>query len=189
MMMRKKISMATTSAAVQELQTCICGWNEVTTRLGLKIHQGCMKCLRETRSGPRIDHYLLRERSSKANEAQRQDLTHSPPSINIPGTVSDSSTSGANLELNQPQPAMEKNIQGHRHQVKSCSKKEWATINADLTNILGRLSGTVDKKLEKRGDLIYSYGAERFGLKQPRKKIKKNDPTQVQKTMRDRATC
>lgn len=49
-------------------------------------------------------------------------------------------------------------------------KQEWATINADLTNILGRLRGTVDKKLEKMGDLIYSYGAERFGLKQPRKK-------------------
>lgn len=50
------------------------------------------------------------------------------------------------------------------------SKKEWATINADLTNILGRLRGTVDKKLEKMGDLIYSFGAERFGLKLTRKK-------------------
>ena len=67
---------------------------------------------------------------------------------------------------------MEKNIQGHRPQVKwpkSSSKKEWATIDTDLSNILDELSGTVVKKLERMGDLIYSYGAGRFGSKHQRK--------------------
>lgn len=68
---------------------------------------------------------------------------------------------------------MEKNIQGHRLQVKwpkSNSKKEWAKIDADLIKILNGIKGSVEKKLEKMGDLIYSYGAERFGAKEMGKK-------------------
>lgn len=41
-------------------------------------------------------------------------------------------------------------------------------INTDLMNILGRIKGTVERRLKKMGDLIYSYGEERFGLIQPR---------------------
>lgn len=52
---------------------------------------------------------------------------------------------------------------------KSSSKKEWATIDADLKNILSGLRGTVEKKLEKMSDLIYFYRVERFGSKEPRK--------------------
>ncbi|KAJ8362449.1 hypothetical protein AAFF_G00374010 [Aldrovandia affinis] len=53
---------------------------------------------------------------------------------------------------------------------KSSSKKEWATVDADLIKILDGVKGTVEKKLEKIGDLIYVYGAERFGTKQTGKK-------------------
>ncbi|KAJ8390061.1 hypothetical protein AAFF_G00110750 [Aldrovandia affinis] len=53
---------------------------------------------------------------------------------------------------------------------KSSSKKEWATVDADLIKILDGVKGTVEKKLEKIGDLIYIYGAERFGTKQTGKK-------------------
>ena len=124
------------------------------------------------RPGHRIDHYLLRERSSQASETQRQDLTHSPPSISTQVAESISSTTSKNLEPSHLQPAL-KNIQGHRPQVKwpkSSSKKEWATIDADLTKILDRIRGTVEKKLEKMGDMIYSYGAERFKTKNTGKK-------------------
>lgn len=68
---------------------------------------------------------------------------------------------------------MEKNIQGHRLQVKwpkSNSKKEWAKIDADLIKVLNGIKGSVEKKLEKMGDLIYSYGAERFGANEMGKK-------------------
>ncbi len=160
------------SAAGKELQVCSCGWSKVTSGLGLKIHQERMKCLKEASPGPRIDQYLLRERSSKASEAQRQDLTRSPPSISTPEAERNSSTASENLEPSQLQPALEKNIRGHRPQVKwpkSSSKKEWATIDTDLSNILDELRGTVVKKLERMGDLIYSYGTERFGTKHPRK--------------------
>ena len=71
------------------------------------------------------------------------------------------------------QPALEKNIQGHRPQVKwpkSSSKKEWATVDADLIKILDGIKGTVEKKLEKMGDLNYFYGAERFRTKKTGKK-------------------
>lgn len=126
----------------------------------------------KVRPGPRIDHYLLRERSSQSSEAQWQDTTHSPLSINTPvAEEGNSSTTSENLESNQP--AMEKNIQGHRPQVKwpkSGSKKDWATINADLSKVLDGFRGTAQKKLGKMSDMIYSYGEERFGTKEPGKK-------------------
>lgn len=73
------------------------------------------------------------------------------------------STTPENLEPNQMQPATEKNIQGYRPQVKwpkSSSKKEWTTVNTDLSMILNELRGTAEKKLDKMSDLIYSYGME-----------------------------
>lgn len=161
----------TSSAARQELQTCSCGWSKVTSTRGLKIHQGRMKCLKEARSGPRIDHYLLRERSNQASEAQRPESTHSPMSISTPMTESNSSTTSENLGQNQSQPVIEDKIQGRRPQVKwpkSSSKNKWATVDADLGAILEGIRGTAEKKLERMSDLIYFYGAERFGIKEHR---------------------
>lgn len=163
-----------TSTAGHELRVCSCGWSKVTPLRGLRIHQGRMKCLKQVRLGPCIDHYLLREGSSQSNEAQRQDTTHSPPSINIP-VVEDgnSSMTSENLEPVQMQHVMEKKIQGYRPHVKwpkSCSKKEWGTVNADLSSILEGLQETAEKKLERMGDLFYEYGVESFGAKDPRKK-------------------
>lgn len=53
---------------------------------------------------------------------------------------------------------------------KSNSKKEWAKIYADLVEILDRIRGTAENKLEKIGDMIYSCGAERFGTEKTEKK-------------------
>ena len=44
------------------------------------------------------------------------------------------------------------------------------TIDTDISKLLGQLRGTAVKKLERMGDLIYSYGAERFGTAEKRKK-------------------
>ncbi len=76
-------------------------------------------------------------------------------------------------KANQPQSTTENKIQGRKPQVrwpKSCEKKEWKTIDTDISNLLGQLRGTVVKKLEWMGDLIYNYGAERFGTAEKRKK-------------------
>ncbi len=139
-----------------------------------------MKCLKEVRPGPRIDTYLLRERSYQSSEAQWQDTTHSPPSISTPVAEEVSlSATHWNLEPNQMQLAMEKNIQGYRPQVKwpkSSSKKEWTTVNTDLSKILNELRGTAEKKLDKMCDLIYSYGMERFSVKERGKKEAKTIP-------------
>lgn len=43
----------------QLLQICSCGWSRLTSLRHLKIHQGCMHCLKEVRPRPCIDHYLL----------------------------------------------------------------------------------------------------------------------------------
>ncbi len=175
------IGMAHIASTVrQELQICSCGWSKVTSIRGLKIHQGRMKCLKEVRPGPRIDTYLLRERSYQSSEAQWQDTTHSPPSISTPVAEEVSlSATHWNLEPNQMQLAVEKNIQGYRPQVKwpkSSSKKEWTTVNTDLSKILNELRGTAEKKLDKMCDLIYSYGMERFSVKERGKKEAKTIP-------------
>ncbi len=50
-----------TALAEHKLQSCICGWNKITSEKGFKIHQGRKKCLKEFTKGPRIDHYFLRK--------------------------------------------------------------------------------------------------------------------------------
>lgn len=51
------------------------------------------------------------------------------------------------------------------------NSKEWETINKDLSLILSNIKESAKKKLEKMGDLIYSYGEEKCGVKeQVRKK-------------------
>ncbi|MGH0165169.1 UNVERIFIED_CONTAM: hypothetical protein FKN15_048879 [Acipenser sinensis] len=158
-----------------ELQVCVCGWSKATTVRGLKIHQGRMKCLREKGQGPRIDQYFLRSQSSQSNEIQRQEANHSSQDISTPvidvrrtcmDTVSD--------EPNDPcepgqtnQHKREKNLNGHKPGVKwprACEKTAWDTVNTDLCFALERLSGTVEKKLDKFGDIIYAYGSESYFL-------------------------
>lgn len=46
----------------------------------------------------------------------------------------------------------------------SSEKEQWETIHRDLTSILQNMSGTVERKLDKMGDVIYSYGAELCGV-------------------------
>ncbi|MGH0142392.1 UNVERIFIED_CONTAM: hypothetical protein FKN15_009546 [Acipenser sinensis] len=137
-----------------------------------------MKCLREKGQGPRIDQYFLRSQSSQSNEIQRQEANHSSQDISTPvidvrrtcmDTVSD--------EPNDPcepgqtnQHKREKNLNGHKPGVKwprACEKTAWNTVNTDLCFALERLSGTVEKKLDKFGDIIYAYGSERFGVDLP----------------------
>lgn len=42
--------------------------------------------------------------------------------------------------------------------------KEWETVNRDLLVILNRLRGNAIDRLERMGDVISSYGAQRFGV-------------------------
>lgn len=76
-------------------------------------------------------------------------------------------------KANLPHPASENKIQGQKPDIKwpkSCAKKEWETIDTDISKLLGQLRGTAIKKHERMGDLIYSYGAEHFGIAEKRKK-------------------
>lgn len=45
------VTSAPTGAADHKLQTCTCGWRKITSHLGLRIHQGKKRCLREERIG------------------------------------------------------------------------------------------------------------------------------------------
>lgn len=65
-----------------------------------------------------------------------------------------------------PRPVVEERLAGLRLQVKwpgVVDKKLWETINTDLALSVEQLQGTVEKMLERMGDIIYQYGSERFG--------------------------
>ena len=47
----------------------------------------------------------------------------------------------------------------------SCHKKEWVTLDTDLVRLLEGLKGDVERIMEKMGEIIYSYGAERFRVR------------------------
>ncbi|KAK0136753.1 Retrovirus-related Pol polyprotein from type-2 retrotransposable element R2DM [Merluccius polli] len=157
------------------LQSCICGWTKVTSTAGLKIHQGKKKCLKKVEQGPRIDHYFLRSRSSQSSEVQRQDENQSPQNINPPVPEEEEGSSTAeHHEPSQHHHATETKTQERMPPInwpKSCEKKVWETVNTDLILLLEQLGGTAVKKLERLGDLIYSYGAERFGVADKRRSI------------------
>lgn len=72
-------------------------------------------------------------------------------------------------------------MEGKKPQIlwpKSCQRKEWETINTDLVRLLQGLKGCVERKLEEVGDTIYSYGAERFGLKVKKQRTQKEPSVQ-----------
>ncbi len=169
-------------AAGHVLQTCVCGWAKVTSTHGIKVHQGRKKCLTTTNPGPRIDRILSRRRLNQSDETQRQEETHSPQRISTPGNEEEAS--GRTTSPRQ-QPAYRKkeSMQGRKPLVKwpKSNSKEWETINTDLSLILGNIKGSAEKKLEKMGDLIYSYGEEKCGVKE---QVRKKDMLPAPKSRR-----
>ncbi|KAJ8010151.1 hypothetical protein DPEC_G00072000 [Dallia pectoralis] len=158
----------TTTAAEHSLQVCTCGWAKITSFRGLRAHQGKKGCLREQGQGPRIDQYFLRSnQSNQSIEAQQRNKNQSSQSISTPVTEENSTSTEMSVEDPTPpqRPPKERKISGYRPSVKwpkAVEKREWETVNNDLTKILEHQVGTADKWLERVGDIIYHYGEERF---------------------------
>lgn len=66
------------------------------------------------------------------------------------------------------------------------NSKEWETINTDLSLILNNIKGSAEKKLEKIGDLIFSYEEEKCGVKE---QVRKKDMLPTPKSRRLQETC
>lgn len=156
------------TAADHKLQICTCGWRKVTSFRGLRIHQGNKGCLRGERQGPRID-YFLRKESNQSNEAHQLDENnslHQHP-CHRRGKLKYRTSGGSNINDGTHPNSPTCRLPGYRLPVKwpgAAEKKLWETVNNDLTLSLEQLRGTVEKKLEKMGNIIYEYGAERFGV-------------------------
>lgn len=164
------------TAADHQLQICSCGWRKATSFQGLRVHQGRKRCLTEERQGPRID-YFLRKKSSQSNEAHQLDENHSLEGISTPVMEEANSSTDPVVEqtsawepTDTPRPVVERSLLSYRLRVKwpgAVDKKRWETVNIDLSLTLSQLRGTVEKKLEKMGN-IYQYGADHFGVLQSR---------------------
>ncbi len=83
----------------------------------------------------------------------------------------------------QPAYRKKESMQGRKPLVKwpKSNSKEWETINTDLSLILSNIKGSAEKKLEKMGDLIYSYGEEKCGMKE---QVRKKDMLPTPKSRR-----
>ena len=80
------------------------------------------------------------------------------------------SSTEAGREASQPR---REKMSGHKPGVRwpgAAEGRTWEVVNSDLVSILGRPKGTAESKLEKMGDIIYSYGKERFGIVEKRTK-------------------
>lgn len=90
------------------------------------------------------------------------------------------------MEHTQPKPAMKKRkISGNKPQVKwpgASEKTQRETINRDLTSVLQGMSGTVERKRNNTGDILYSDRAELYGgMEQARKSTSTRDQVQTDK--------
>ncbi|KAK7912981.1 hypothetical protein WMY93_013192 [Mugilogobius chulae] len=120
----------------------------------------------------------IRSGESKSSEIQWQDKHHSPQDIKTPPRASPGTyaPSVPTPEPIQPKPAVERNIEGSKPQIlwpQSCQKGEWEVIDKDLSSLLQNLKGDVERRLEKMGEIVYTYGKERFGVRN--KKPKSNE--------------
>lgn len=73
----------------------------------------------------------------------------------------------------QLQPVVERKSNGQN--LSSCGPSLASlAIDTDLSHLLQGLKGGLERKLEKIGKIIYSYGAERFGVKSKNTSIQKD---------------
>ena len=127
-----------------KLQICPCGWQKVTSVRGLRMHQGRKRCVVKERQCGRIERYFLRSQSNKSDEVQRQVENHSSKDINNTATeveVEVVRRDAAETDVNRP--VSERNME-QKARVKwprANSRKEWETVNRDLSVILSRLGG------------------------------------------------
>ncbi|KAK0146192.1 Retrovirus-related Pol polyprotein from type-2 retrotransposable element R2DM [Merluccius polli] len=127
------------------------------------------------------------QRDNQSSEAQQLDANHSLQCISTPVMEDVNSSTDVAIEVEvttgvelpqPPSPAVERRLPEHRPHVKwpgSSDKKLWETVNTDLTVTLLKLRGTLEKKMEKMADIIYEYGAMRFGVQEA--KVRKGVPT------------
>ncbi len=166
MMINKTPEMITPTPGIK-LQSCRCGWTKETSYAGLRRHQGLKKCLLSEQQGRCIDRYFLRSRSNKSSEVQQQDQNQSLQDINPPVREEDEEPSIVVPPQGQPATVYNREQDpGGQNPVRKRSGRRLT----DISNLLGQLRGTAVKKLERLGDLIYNYGAERFGMAEKRKK-------------------
>lgn len=129
----------------------------------------------KAKQGPRIEQYFLRSSSNQSSEVQRLEFYQSSQDISPPeepnsGTVMETEVCVEPIPPGRP--ATERKTIGSRPRVKwpgALQKKEWESINADLTIAMEGMRGTFEKKLNSMGDLIYDYGVERYGVEKREK--------------------
>ena len=167
-------------------RACTCGWEKVTTLRGLKIHQGKKGCLNESIRENRIDGYFLRSHSNKSSENQRPESHHSSQDLYSPENQALDTPSNNNVPPLPKQPARCVSVSTPVVKWPRASEiKEWRSIDDDLVAILGGLRGSVERKLDQMGGLIYDYGADRFGMREINRKAKPENISRRQREIKD----
>ena len=156
----------------KKVQVCSCGWQKITTVRGLKIHQGKKGCGGKVGQGNRIEQYFLRSLRSKSAEVQRQVENHSSQDIRNPVLEEREEVRGTEGEGEPSQSKREKawEQKARVSWPQAKDKMTWESVDRDLAMVLEGLKGTAMAKLERMGEVIYSYGLDRFGSSDRRKR-------------------
>ncbi|KAL6466887.1 hypothetical protein MHYP_G00246910 [Metynnis hypsauchen] len=167
------------------LRKCSCGWSNVTTHRGLRIHQGKAKCGgtsqmqsctaladQTSRRQSQVEHHSAtvsniaygqtEEEHLSQQQEQLQHLVPTPHNEYQEETPSSETPSQTRKERPIRQPKV--------RWPKASDKEAWRSFDQDLHIILGKsLQGSVTTKLNLFGNIIYEEGKERFGERTGRK--------------------
>ncbi|XP_078665283.1 uncharacterized protein LOC144907786 [Branchiostoma floridae x Branchiostoma belcheri] len=164
------------------MRTCSCGWKKATTFRGLRIHQGRTNCQGKRQHDRTASAGQTEEDMGQVYTHRTQGLTseaQSHASVSTPSvaehlvreqpvaeptvesvTLQEEIAGAAPHRQEEPAPERRERIKWP----KANSREEWEKLDDDLCQILDQgLKGDVEMKLNRFGDLVYSYCSERYG--------------------------
>lgn len=172
----------------EKILRCECGWEKVTSYRGLRIHQGKMKCGRQTDQQPRsvqagqTTGTQSREHNQRAagpNGAEMSEAVKGNPLRDQPPSKNED-TSPPQVPPTKPtakQPGRREKIKWP----KACDRVAWQKLDADLSQLLElALRGSVKNKINIFGEIIFEECRERFG------EVRRKEPTAPRKGRRER---
>ena len=102
-------------------------------------------------------------------------LNHSSKDINNTATEVEEEVlrrDAADTQVNRPVREINMEQKARLKWPRANSNKEWEAVNKDSAVMFGRLGGNASDRLEKMGDIFYSYGVESFWV-QDRKRVER----------------
>ena len=151
--------------------TCSCG-KQLKNEKGLRIHQGKMGCRKSSK---------LKQRTGtpgETEEEQGQEAHHSAQSLHASEESVISSGEPVTATPSET-PVMREAAHNRKGRIQwptTAERKSWEAFDEDADRILEvTLAGSIEKKVNTMATIMYSMGAERFGIEEEKHGKKPNE--------------